>query len=254
MWSDAKSLKTKGRCLLWLAVLACAPAFAAREPVTVTVTAPYLELRTGPGKSYPVFHAVERGVELTVVKKRTDWFKVVAPRDVTGWVHDDELARTRAGAQKIAYGAAEVDDYRRRRTEFGFALGRFDNDPVLATRGAFWMTPNVNVELSASHVAGQFSKSRLYAATLSIQPFSNARIAPYFGVGGGHFNNTPKETLVLQGVEETNATAAHFAVGVRGYLTRRFLVRADYRQHIALSSDDDNESLDEWYVGVSFFR
>ena len=47
---------------------------------TVVVAEPYIELRTGPGRGYPVFHVVDRGDEIEVTKRRTDWFKVRTAR------------------------------------------------------------------------------------------------------------------------------------------------------------------------------
>ena len=38
-----------------------APSHAADEYRTVTVADPYLEMRTGPGRGYPIFHVIERG-------------------------------------------------------------------------------------------------------------------------------------------------------------------------------------------------
>ena len=47
-------------------------AFAADEYRVVSVADPYLELRTGPGRGYPVFHVVDRGETVEIMKRRTD--------------------------------------------------------------------------------------------------------------------------------------------------------------------------------------
>jgi len=80
---------------LLLALLVCAlsTAFAA-APVSVGVADPYLELRTGPGRGYPITNVVPRGEEVTILKRRTDWFKVRGPRGREGWAHRDQIART----------------------------------------------------------------------------------------------------------------------------------------------------------------
>jgi len=65
--------------LLWFCLLSgLVPALAhaaAAKPV-VTVADPYLEMHTGPGVGYPVFHVVERGETVTIVKRRTDQLQV----------------------------------------------------------------------------------------------------------------------------------------------------------------------------------
>ena len=40
----------------------------------VSVADPYLEMHTGPGKGYPVFHVVDRGESVDIMMRRTDWF------------------------------------------------------------------------------------------------------------------------------------------------------------------------------------
>jgi hypothetical protein len=42
-------------------------------------------------------------------------------------------------------------------------------------------------------------------------------------------------------------------VGLRSYLTRNFMLRAEYNQYVVFSSDDYNEDLREWKVGLAFF-
>ena len=50
------------------------------EPHKILIADPFIELHTGPGRGYPVFHVVERGREVTIVKRRTDWFQVRTDR------------------------------------------------------------------------------------------------------------------------------------------------------------------------------
>ena len=45
---------------------------------TVSVADPYLEMHTGPGRGYPVFHVVDRGEDVAILLRRTDWFKIRA--------------------------------------------------------------------------------------------------------------------------------------------------------------------------------
>src|SRR5215217_4481767 len=51
-----------------------AKAAAAQEKLLqVFVSEPYLELSTGPGRGYPVFHVVARDQSVDVLFRRTDW-------------------------------------------------------------------------------------------------------------------------------------------------------------------------------------
>ena len=69
--------------LIFLATMTAAWA----EGPSVTVADPFLELRTGPGRGYPVVHVVERGETVRVDARRTDWFQVVDAGGREGWVH-----------------------------------------------------------------------------------------------------------------------------------------------------------------------
>jgi hypothetical protein len=42
-------------------------------------------------------------------------------------------------------------------------------------------------------------------------------------------------------------------VGVRYYLTRRFLVRAQYRNYAILTDQSTNQNAEEWKIGFSAF-
>ena len=61
----------------------------------VFVSEPYLELSTGPGRGYPVFHVVEREESVDVLFRRTDWFKVRDEQGVEGWARARDMRRTK---------------------------------------------------------------------------------------------------------------------------------------------------------------
>ncbi len=72
-------------CLVALALLAIVPghAQAADESLrTVAVADPYLELHTGPGRGYPIFHVIDRGESVEITMQRTDWYQVRAENGV----------------------------------------------------------------------------------------------------------------------------------------------------------------------------
>ena len=61
-----------------LQIFLTAPVQAADEYRSVTIADPYLEMRTGPGGGYPIFHVVDRGESVDVIKQRTEWYLVRA--------------------------------------------------------------------------------------------------------------------------------------------------------------------------------
>ncbi len=79
---------------LLAALVLALPAYAKREYLQVVVAEPFIEMRSGPGRGYPIFHVADRGAQIEVVRQRTDWFEVRTEKGVAGWVHQDQLART----------------------------------------------------------------------------------------------------------------------------------------------------------------
>ncbi|HCO60237.1 MAG TPA: hypothetical protein DIT58_08605 [Porticoccaceae bacterium] len=68
-----------GRFLLLLGVMSVLGFHSralADEFWRVKIVEPYIEMHTGPGRGYPVFHVVPRGETLVVLRRKTDWYKV----------------------------------------------------------------------------------------------------------------------------------------------------------------------------------
>ncbi|MCK4587846.1 MAG: outer membrane beta-barrel protein, partial [Gammaproteobacteria bacterium] len=77
------------------------------------------------------------------------------------------------------------------------------------------------------------------------------RYSPFFTLGIGQIETKPKVTLIQ--AQDSSDFVAHFGVGVKIYLTRQFILRAEYKNYVGFSSDDDNEEFQEWKAGFGFF-
>ena len=62
----------------------------------------------------------------------------------------------------------------------------------------------------------------------------------------------PKCTLV-QAPRTARTRWPMSGVGVRAYLTRRFIVRGEYKGYVIFTNRDDNEEVNEWKAGFAFF-
>jgi len=233
-----------------LLVLGTAPVFG--QDSRVQVTDPYLELHTGPGRGYPVFHVVDRGEWVTLIERRTDWFLVNAGSSKQGWVTREQLARTLTEAGvPVTFRDTLLDDYLNRRLEVGFSVGQLESDPMISVSAGYGLSDNLGVEMTFAQVAGDLSSTTLVYASLQSRPFPEWRVAPFFSLGYGRFNNVPKATLV--GRMETDSSLANVGVGVRYYLTRRALLRADYRRHVVFIDESNINAYNEISMGVGFF-
>src|SRR3982750_614516 len=92
-----------------------AKAAAAQEKLLqVFVSEPYLELSTGPGRGYPVFHVVEREQSVDVLFRRTDWFKVRDEQGVEGWARAHDMRRTKlADGSPFVFNLGDRDGFTR---------------------------------------------------------------------------------------------------------------------------------------------
>ncbi|HEX3140979.1 MAG TPA: SH3 domain-containing protein, partial [Rhizobacter sp.] len=114
-------------------VLCAMPARAEEAPAErLQIADPYIEMRTGPGRGYPIFFVVQREDWIEVVSRHTDWFKVRSEDGKVGWVNRSQLETTltAAGGQKT-FRDVMLDDYLHRKFELGAAWGHFKSDPML---------------------------------------------------------------------------------------------------------------------------
>ncbi len=219
---------------------------------------PFIELRTGPGRGFPVTYVAEKGAFVTIELRRTDWYRVstAAPQGLggthTGWVHRSQLAGTitEAGGTKT-FRDLVVDDYLARRVEFGAGWGRFKGEPMLRFWGAYRLGETLGVEASYGQVQGVFSGTDFWHLSLVSEPWSDRRLSPYLSVGLGKFRNFPNTSLV--GAIDTNANLGHAGLGLRWYVAERFVLRLDWSLYTAFVSDARSLEYRAVTLGVSFF-
>jgi hypothetical protein len=225
---------------------------AQRDYATVQVADPYIELHTGPGRGYPIFHVEERGAWIEIIKRKTDWFRVRTEKGKEGWVRRDQMERTLTPSGEAAqFAEAGQAEFARHRWEMGVMGGDFDNADVLTVLGAFFLTPNLGIEVSASKILADFSDSEMVDVGLVSHPFPEWRVSPFFMLGAGVIRTDPEVTLVE--AEDQTDQIGHVGVGARVYLTRRFVFRAQYKNYVIFQSDDDNQEINEWKIGLSVF-
>ena len=218
----------------------------------VKVTDPYIEMHTGPGVGYPIFNVVDRGDFVEVIKRKTDWFKVRTAMGKIGWVSRQQMETTLTPTgEPTEFADAGLGDFTKRRWEMGLVGGTFNGAPVMTLYGAYALNANISAELSASQVSGDFFSSDLVNVNLLSQPFPKWRYAPFFTLGLGQITTTPSVTLIQ--AQDSQDLIAHVGIGIKMYLTRRFILRAEYKNYVEFSSDDNNKEFEEWKAGFAFF-
>jgi hypothetical protein len=218
----------------------------------VQVADPFIELHTGPGRGYPVFHVEERGAWIDVIRRKTGWYKVRTRKGQEGWVWREQLAETfmpsGAKTRLAETGREQFADHDFAVSAMG---GQFEGAEVMTVAGSAYLTPNLSVEVAASKILADFSSSTMADVSVLAHPFPEWRISPFFALGTGVINTNPNVTLVEP--RDKTDRLSRVGLGVRVYLTSRFEFRAQYNNYVIFQSVDDNQEVDEWKIGLTAF-
>jgi len=239
-------------CAVVLLTLAGSPVAAADEFRSVAVADPYIEMHTGPGRGYPVFHVVDRGESVEILMRRTDWFQVRTANGKEGWVNRDQMERTlQASGEQFSLSRATIDDFTNARWETGILGGDFGGANIISLYGSYSLNPHVSVELWGSQILGDVSNGWMASANIVHEAFPEWRVSPFFTLGSGIIRTKPKSTIIEP--EDRRDMIGHVGAGFRVYVTRRFLLRAEYKSYVVFTSRDENEEIEEWKAGFAFF-
>lgn len=240
------------RALLAAALLLLPLLAAAAAGPVVTVADPFLEMHTGPGRGYPVTNVAERGEKVTIEKRRTDWFLVVDESGRGGWVHRSNMLATLTEAgEALPIDDPRREDFGQHRRELGVMAGDFEGANVISVYGAWAFTPQVSAELRISQILGSFSDGDMATLGLAHVFRPEWRVQPFVGMGTGIIRIQPKASLVQ--TPDRSDQVAYASVGAKGYLSRRFILRAEFNKYVVFTDRDDNEEADEWKLGFAFF-
>jgi hypothetical protein len=235
--------------LLVLFALAASPA---RAGETVVVQDAYIDLHSGPGRGYPVTQVVERGAGVELLRQRTDWIKVRTDRGYQGWVHRDQLERTLTGEGEPVQLAGPTPEARtEHRWEVSLGAGDFDGADSVTVSGAWLPTESIYVRADVSQLLGDYSNGWLGTVGIGNVFAPSWRVSPFVTIGGGAVWVDPNATLV-QSPHRTSGVV-YAGAGLRGYLSNRFLLQAEYREYVILLDTNDNEVISQWSVAFTHF-
>lgn len=214
--------------------------------------AEFLNLYTGPGRGYVIDNVVEYGERLWLLKRRTDWVKVMTRTGKTGWAKISDLDEIFAAeGEQVTVPTPGIDDYRDQGFRLGFAYGDFEGANALGISLGYRFTGNISAELRAAQTIGAYSDSQTYQVALLHKPFPQWRLSPYFLLGTGVNITSPNATIVA--TEDRQDTTMLTGIGVTTYLSRRFALRAEVANHYLLTSRENNQEIVEWKFGFDVF-
>jgi hypothetical protein len=220
--------------------------------VEVSVADPYLELRTGPGRGYPVFRVIPRGEKIEILFRRTDWFKIRDEHDKEGWAYRDNMQQTLlATGARLPLEDLSHRDFDGQPWELGALTGNFGGGNVNTAYLGYSLNRNLAAELGVAQTLGHAANGELFLLGLTHAPRPDWRLAPFLELGTGIVHIRPKATIVAPA--DRTEQIGYYGAGAKWYLTRRFIVRADYRNYVIFTKRDKNEDRNEWIAGFAFF-
>lgn len=259
---------------IWLALgLMVSQAFAA-ENVQVQVKQPYIELHSGPAGGFPVIHVVEKNQWITVLKRRTNWFKVETIKgvrgseksrveassegrekgNVQGWVKQDALHLTQSSSgQPVKLSDGSFESFAQRNVEFGALGGSFEGVPSMTVFADWVATENLAAGISVTQALGDLSENQFFLIRVQHTTFPEWRVSPYFTLGAGQIRTKPRANLVQSGAEARTSDLLAAGIGLRYYMAQNFMLKLEYQHLQALTDRDINEDLEQWKLGFAVF-
>ncbi len=242
---------------LLLVCLSFAPVLKADDSAgrVLTIADPFIELHTGPGPGYPIFHVIDRGAEIEVLMRKTQWYRIRSSTGIEGWVDRDQLQQTLTpGGSQLQLSEFSADDFEQRDWELVVTTGELEDAPVISVAGAYAFTKNLAAELGFSHSVGTVSSSTIPKTNLLMQPLPEWSYSPFFTLGFGRIQVKPSATLVDPA--DRNNNLGQIGFGFKKFLSRQFVLRAEINQYVIFSASnerDDNEEIGEWKLGFAVF-
>jgi uncharacterized protein YgiM (DUF1202 family) len=224
------------------------------QTADVKITQAFVEVHTGPARGYPIFHVIERGEWVTVLKRRTNWFKVLLPNKKQGWISYQDLALTESvTGQATQLLDQDFSGFGERDVELAVFAGVFDSVKALTVAGTWVWTPNIATELSYTQALGDFSQNEILMIRVQHSLFPEWRLSPYLSLGAGWVRTSPKANLVQSGDETRYSDALEIGLGLRYYLNRNFLVRLEYKDLLVVTDRDEQQENNQWNLGFAVF-
>jgi Bacterial SH3 domain len=223
---------------------------ASEKNLVLVVTDPYLEMHSGPGRGFPIIYVIGRDELVTVLYSRTDWFKVRAATGNEGWVRRAELAHTLLESGEPA-PIPPYPDFASHKWELGAGYGVFNRENLVTAYTDFSLTSSLDIEFVMQQAFGTIDNR--YIATLGMRHTFIPEwkwFSPTAGIGGAYQyiqDRVPPAPL------QASNSMAYVSLGARGFITRRFLWRVDWRHYVVFNDLNVYEDLEEWKFGLAVF-
>ena len=236
--------------VLLLQALPVGMAHASEKLLEVVVSQPFLEMHSGPGRGYPVVYVVGRDDTVTVLFSRTDWYKVRAPRGQEGWARREDLALTKLASGEPA-PIPMYPEFTAHRWEVGAGYGVYNRQNLVSAYADYGLTSSIDAEFVLQQALGTLDNR--YVASIGLRHTLLPEwkwFSPTIGIGTAYQHIEAKAPPAPL---QANNQMAYVSLGARGFITRRFMWRADWRHYVVFNNLNVYEDLEEWKFGLAVF-
>lgn len=222
--------------------------------LSLEVIDPFIEVRTGPGRGYPIFYVMEEGEKIDVLQRRDGWYEVRGANGKIGWATPAQLSRTlQETGEPADLPTVSFGDYVKNKWRIGFSAGRFfagDNADMFSAALSYRFNSWFSLEGETGRFYDSNARGSFYGANILVEPFSQWRVSPEFVLGSGKLSTGTQFEVIS--ADEKDASYINFGGGANIYLGRNFMMRLDYR-HTPVSIDNDTVTLKSWKIGFNTF-
>lgn len=227
---------------------------AADEKIQVQIIQPFIELHSGPAGGFPVIYVAAKNEWITVLKRRTNWFKVETNKGVQGWVKQQALHMTQSSVgQPVKLSDGSFESFVQRNVELGALGGSFEGVPAMTVFADWVATENLTAGISVTQALGNLSENQFFLVRIQHTAFPEWSVSPYVTLGAGKIRTKPKANLVQSGNESRTSDLLAAGLGLRYYIAQNFILKLEYQHLQALTDRDQNEDLEQWKLGFAVF-
>jgi opacity protein-like surface antigen len=240
--------------VIWLTIGGMSCYALADENPQVQITQPYIELHSGPAGGFPIIYVAAKSEWITVLKRKTNWFKVETKKGVLGWVKQDALHMTQSSTgQPVKLSDGSFESFSQRSVEFGALGGSFEGVPSMTVFADWVATENLVAGVSVTQALGDLSENQFFLVRVQHTAFPEWRVSPYITLGAGKIRTKPRANLVQSGDETRTSDLLAAGLGLRYYMAQNFMLKLEYQHLQALTNRDENEDLEQWQLGFAVF-
>ncbi|MBL4865402.1 MAG: SH3 domain-containing protein [Pseudomonadales bacterium] len=231
------------------------------QVMQVEVIDPYVDMRSGPGRGYPVFNVVEQGEVVTVIKRKPDWYQIKTTNGKIGWTTALQLSRTLKTSgipvklPDIGYGQYLKNSWRIGFTGGNFFSGELKGAETFSVTAAYRAMSWLGIELAGGKIFSTDVSGDYYGVNMIAEPYTQWSVIPYAVVGFGSMSLKSQPKLAPLGLDDSSFS--NVGLGLSYYLGSNFVFRAEYRRYSVSASssanNDDTVNLEEWKLGFNTF-